>query len=256
MARVFVAALTFFLGSRAFADSPLPPPYFEVGYASGKTHTSGSTTDDNINGVNGTAVIPLPLYLSATVSGAYMRTNLHGPFISGSTSNASSRCAVDNRDWQVGLNLREPTVGKLGVSYGAGTELSGCAVQVLGASADKISTTNYAATAEYYFSRFTVGVTGTRTRVASARDLNSSQGTLTWYATNDFSVSTSVQDLAGTSVYGIGLAYRPEVIEGATRLSVEYDIHREAPKANVIMLNLTYYFDQHLDLMTRDRVYR
>lgn len=237
-------------------DAQVPPIYLEVGYQTGGTRVEGGAGDDSTYGPNAAAVFPFLPYLSAVVSAAYTRTAVKSTPVTGASATPMSQCVVYNRDWAAGLALRDQTTGKIGVSYGRDAATSGCAEAFVGPSAGSIDSARRAAVAEYYFSRVTVGADVTRARVGGERDLESSRFAVTWYPTPNLSLSTSAENLGGVNVYGFGLGYRPEFVDGAVRLSVDYKIQHQPLDVGVITFGFTFYFDEHLDLIARDRQYR
>lgn len=216
----------------------------------------GSATDDSTYGPNAAAVFPLLPYLSAVVSGAYTRTGVKGAPVTGASATPVSQCVIYNRDWLAGLTVRDQTIGKIGVNYGSDAATSSCAEAFVGTSTDSVETTRRAAVAEYYFSRVTLGATFTHARVGGDRDLDSSRFGVIWYPTPNLSLATSAEDLGGVKIYGLGLGYRPEFVDGAIRLSVDYTIQHQPVDVGVITFGFTFYFDEHLDLIARDRQYR
>jgi hypothetical protein len=255
--RYFIAAIGLLWTSHVMADAAqVPPMYLELGYRTGGTRVEGSGGDDSTYGPNASAVFPLLPYVSAVVSGAYTLTSVKGAPVPGASATPVSRCGVYNRDWLAGLTVREQTIGKIGVSYGSDTVTSSCAETLVAGSTDAVDTTRRAAVAEYYFSRVTIGATLTHARVGGDRDLESSQFVVTWYPTPNLSLATSAEDLGGVNVYGLGLGYRPEFVDGAIRLSVDYKVQHQPVDVGVITFGFTFYFDEHLDLIARDRQYR
>jgi hypothetical protein len=255
--RYFVAAIGLLWTSHAMADAAqLPPMYLEVGYQTGGTRVEGGAADDSTYGPNAAAVFPLLPYLSAVVSAAYTRTAVKRALVTGASATSMSRCDVYNRDWSAGLTVRDQTIGKIGVSYGSDAASSSCAEALVGASTDSVETARRAAAAEYYFSRVTIGAVLTHARVGGDRDLDSSRFVVTWYPTPNLSLATSAEDLGGVNVYGLGLGYRPEFVDGAIRLSVDYKVQHQPVNVGVITFGFTFYFDEHLDLIARDRQYR
>ncbi len=255
-----IAGLLLFYCADALADSQaVQATTFQAGFASGDTHTSGGS-DSSTYGINGSITFPLAAYLGASLSGAYAHSNLATNFPSETNNltpaNASPSCNINQGNLDAGLFLRDPTIGKVGISYGAGRARSGCSATFLATGTDTLDTKNYTANAEYYFSKVTIALARTRTHLESAGDLNSDTLTASWYSTNNVRVALSAYGLDFKNTYSLGFEYQPEFLENSTSLLFGYTTRHQTIETHSIMVGFGYYFDKRVDLITRDRQYR
>ncbi|OGI48688.1 MAG: hypothetical protein A2151_07315 [Candidatus Muproteobacteria bacterium RBG_16_65_34] len=258
--RFFLAVSLLLYGAHALADSSaVQATNFQLGFASGDTYVSGSR-DSNTYGINGSVTFPLLAYLGGSLSGAYAHTNLAANFPSetGTSTSASARplCSVDRDDLAAGLFVRDPTIGRVGIGYGAGRTQSHCDATFLSTGTDTLETRNYAADAAYYFSKATLAIARTRTRLEAGGDLNSSTLTASWYPTNNARATLSAGGLDFKNTYSLGLDYQPEFLDNSLSLLFAYTARQQAIEARFLTIGLSYYFDKRVDLITRDRQYR
>ena len=260
MKHYVIAGLLLFYGADALADSQaVQETTFQTGFASGDTYTSGGS-DSSTYGINGGVTFPLATYVGASLSGAYAHSNLATNFSSETHSlgpaNTLPACSINHGNLDAGLFLRNPTIGKVGIGYGVGRARSGCSATFLATGTDTLETKNYTANAEYYFSKMTIAVAGTRTHLDAAGNLNSDTLTASWYSTNNVRVALSADGLDFKNTYSLGLEYQPEFLENSTSLLFGYTTQRQTIETRSIMVGFSYYFDKRVDLITRDRQYR
>jgi hypothetical protein len=256
----FIALLLLLCAASAQADSRAVQAFnYQAGIASGSTSPSGGS-DSNTYGLNGAATFPLLTYLGGTISGAYSHTNLATSFPNGTTSTALAgtrpSCSTDNGNLDAGLFVRNSNFGRVGVAYGTGKIQSHCNATFIPTSTDKLSTKSYSANAEYYFSKITVGVTRVKTHLGTASDLDSDTLTTSWYPINDARLALSASGLDMKKTYGLDFEFQPDFLDNSMSLSLGYAVQKQTITTHFISVGLIYYFDTHVDLITRDRQYR
>ncbi|MHB8535703.1 MAG: hypothetical protein ACYDBW_09690 [Sulfuricaulis sp.] len=259
----FVALLLLILcTASAQADSRAVQAFnYQAGIATG-SHTPSGDSNSNTYGLDGAATIPLATYLGATVSGALSHTNLTNSLSNssgGSTvTGARPSCGTNNRNLDAGLFVRDAAIGRVGVGYGVGRIQSHCNATFFPSVSDSgtLATKDYTANAEYYFSKITVALARVKTDLGTSAHLDSDTLTTSWYPINDARVGLAASGLDLKNTYGIDFEYQPDFLDNSMSLSLGYTAQRQTINTHSITVGLVYYFDTHVDLITRDRQYR
>jgi len=260
MKRLSFAVLLALYGPHAFADSQaVRAVNYQLAYASGDTNTSGGS-DSRTNGINGGVTFPLATYLGASVSGAYAHSTLATNFPNGTNvltlASTAPHCTVNSKDLDAGLFVRDPTIGRIGVSYGLGRAKSNCDASFVVTGTDTLDTRVYAVGAEYYFPKVTIALSRTQTRFDPVNKFDSDVLTGSWYPTNILRVALSAEGMSMKNTYSLGLEYQPEFLDNSSGLSISYSTRHQTVTSHIVMVGLVYYFGERTDLLTRDREYR
>jgi hypothetical protein len=257
MMRHIIAVLLLLGVTNALADSQaVQATNFQASFESGDTYASGNRAS-NIYDINGGVTFPLLTYLGASLSGTYGHTNIAtNPFPNSTPGSAWPSCVVTSGNLDAGLFARDSAIGKVGISYGAGRQQSHCSATFLATGTDTLDTKNYAANAEYYFSRVTIAVARGRSHIDSANNLDSDSLTASWYPINNVRVGLSANGLDFKNTYSFGLEYQPEFLDNSLSLLLDYTTRRETIETHSVTVGFAYFFDKRVDLMTRDRQYR
>ena len=260
MKRLFLAGLLLAYGGSALADpTAVKSTHYQIGYESGDINTVGGS-DSRVNAVDGSITLPLAGYLGASVSAFYDHYSMAANFASlGSGLTLASslpQCSVIDKGLSAGLFIRDPSVGRISAGYGAGQAMSHCESTFLISGTAKLDTKNYSAGAQYYLSRFTIGVSWNQTRFNAFDRFNSDSLTGSWYPTNILRVdlATYGQDLKNT--YSLGVEFQPKFFGNSSGLWASYTRRHQTVTDNIIMVGIRYYFGRRVDLLTRDREYR
>jgi hypothetical protein len=253
-------ALLLLCGTSAAADAPaVHGTNYQIGYASGDTRVSDGA-NSNTYGFNGSVSIPLGTYFGASVSADYGRTNFSTSSVTSqsgvSASTPAPRCELNTAAVDAGLFFRNPTLGRIGVGYGAGSVRSHCDATFVATGTSTMETTSSTVNAEYYFSAVTLAATRTRTHIKSTFDLDSSSLSASWYPTPNLRTTITGDGLDYQDTCHFNLEYQPEILDNSTGLFIGYSSRRQTTSTHVIMVGINYYFDKRVDLKTRDREYR
>jgi hypothetical protein len=257
MKRTFVAMLLLLWNVNAFADSQAVQKFNAIiNYSAWDTFESSVRTN-NSYAFNGAITFPLAPYLGASLSGAFgssaLRTNYDA---NGKPSTTTTSCSIGDDNLGATLFVRDPTLGRLGVSYGAGRQKSRCSGTFLTTSSDSQDTSGYGVSAEYYFSKITIGAAMTKTNLGSSSELKSSALSVGWYPLSDlrFEMSAAGGDLQNS--YHVGLEYRPAFLDESISLLLGYTYQNLLVETHTIMVGISYFFEKHVPLITRDRYYQ
>ncbi len=260
MKRLFVLVPLFLYASAALADSQaVRATNFQLSYVSGDINTTGGS-DSRTNGIQGSAIFPLMNYIGASVFGDYshstLATNFPNPNGGLTPSGAVPHCIVNNGDLGVGLFARDPDIGRVGVSYGSGEAKSACASTFLASGTDKLKSKDYAASAEYYFPRMTIALSRSQTRFSPTGTFDSDALTGSWYPMNILRAGFSAEGLDLKKTYILNLEYQPEFLDNSAGVSISYSIQHQTVTSHIVMVGISYYFGNRVDLLARDRAYR
>ncbi|MHB8453104.1 MAG: hypothetical protein ACYDDO_00105 [Acidiferrobacterales bacterium] len=260
MKRLCILIPLLLYGSTCLADSQaVRATNFQLSYVSGDINTSGGS-DSRTNGLQGSAIFPLMNYIGASVFGDYshstLATNFPNPNGGLTPLGAVPHCVVNNGDLGVGLFARDQGIGKVGISYGSGETKAGCASTFLASGTDKLKSKDYAASAEYYFPRITIALSRSQTRFSPTGKFDSDALTGSWYPTNILRAGLSAEGLDLKKTYILDLEYQPVFLDNSAGLSISYSIQHQAVTSRIVMVGISYYFGNRVDLLTRDRAYR
>lgn len=259
MKRCLIAMLLLLLlcDDNALADShAVEATNVQAGFTSWDTHASSGMVN-NSYAINGGITFPVVSYLGASLSGAFGHTKLaSNPSPNVTPTSAWPSCTISNSNLDAGLFVRDPTLGKVGVSYGAGRQQSHCSATYLITGTDTLSTKDSTASAEYYLSKVTLAVARTKTHLVPGSDLDSDSLTLGWYPDSDVRLALSVYGLDLKNSRQLGLEYQPEFLDDSLSLLLVYSSQRLTTDTHSIMVGFNYFFEKHVPLITRDRQYR
>lgn len=254
----FIALLLLLVcDGRALADSQaVQKTNAQIGYASWDSSVS-SVRVNNSYSIYGDITFPLTTYLGASLSGGFGSTKiLPNANTNVTPTTTGPDCTVSNDSLDAKLFVRDPTLGKIGVNYGAGRQQSRCSGTFLVSGTDSQSTTAYGLSAEYYLSKVTLAVAVTKTQLDPNSDFASDALAMNWYPLDDLRVELSAfgQDLQDT--YKVGLEYRPGFLDDSIGLLLAYSIQNQTTEVRTIMFGINYFFEKHIPLITRDRYFR
>ncbi len=260
MRRLYVIVPLLLYASAPLADSQAVRKInFQLSYVSGDINTSGGS-DGRTNGVQGSAIFPLMGYLGASVSGDYAHSTLATNFPNAnsglSPSGTAPHCVVNNGDLGIAVFARDPGIGRVGVSYGTGEAKAECASTFLASGTDKLKSKDYTASAEYYFPRVTVALSRSQTQFSPTGRIDGDALTGSWYPTNILRAGFSAEGLDLKNTYIVDLEYQPEFLDNSAGLSISYSTQHQTVTSHIVMVGITYYFGNRVDLLTRDRAFR
>ena len=258
--KFLVAALSLNAGT-AFAagDTAVEDTNYQIGYASGDMRfKDGGGIDTNAYGISGRVTLPLAAYLGASVEAAYLRTNLSSDAVTSQsgTSGQPPECAYNTGEATATFFVRNPSFGRIGVGYGKNRTKSRCDAEFAGVDAGNQTTTSTSGTVEIYLGDFTLGATRTRSQANDVADVNGSSVVVTWYPTPNLRTALSGDGLDSRDTYHFQLEHQPEIFDNTTGLLLEYWTRRTEPETYYIGVGIRYYFNERVELKTRDRAYR
>ena len=254
----YLLALPFLAGvTHAWADSQaVALTNYEASLTTGDTYVSGNRAD-NMFDVNGSANFPVATYLGAALSGDYQHTNvITNPFPDTTPASSWPSCSVRSENLDGGLFARNPSFGRIGVGYGSGRQKSRCSATFLATGTDSLNTRYTTASAEYYFSRVTLGAARTKVNIESDGHLDSDTLTARWYPVNDARVALAADGLDLKKTYHLNMEYQPAFLDNSLSLMFGYTTQRQTQSIHVITVGFGYFFGTDVDLLTRDRHYR
>jgi hypothetical protein len=243
----------------AAGDAAVEEINYQLGYASGDTRVKDGT-DTNAYGVNGSITLPVGTYFGAVFGAEYLRTNVSAGAVASQSgvnaSNPAPDCALNTGQAMVTLFARNPAFGRVGVGYGRGRTKSRCEAVFVASNTDTLDTTSTTGSAEVYLGDFTFGATRTRTQADNITDINSSSAAATWYPTPNLRTVLTADGLDFKDTWHFQLEHQPEIFDNTTGLLLEYWTRRDEPVTYYIGVGIRYYFNQRVELKTRDRTYR
>jgi hypothetical protein len=258
MKRYLLVVPLLLCGVHARADTPaaVAESNYQAGLTGGDTYISGNRTS-NFWDLSGSANFPLGTYFGTSLSGDYIHTNItSNPFPDSIPASAWPSCVVESENLDAGLFARKPSLGRIGVAYGAGRQKSQCNATFLASGTDTLKTHHSTADAEYYFSMVTVGVSRTWTTIESGPNLDSDTLTASWYPYNDMRLTLAADGLDLKDTYHLSMEYQPEFLDNFMSLVLGYTTQRQTVTTHIITFGLNYYFGTNVDLLARDRQYR
>jgi hypothetical protein len=257
MKRTLVAMWLLLWTVNALADSQAVQKFNAiVSYTSWDTFESSVRTN-NSYAFNGTMTFPLAPYLGASLSGAFGSSTLRTNYdVTGTPTTTTTSCSIGNDNLGASLFVRDPTFGRVGVSYTAGQQKSRCSGTFLTSGTDSQDTSGYGASAEYYFSKVTVGAAMTKTTLGTNSEFTSSALSLGWYPLDDlrFEMSAAGGDLQNS--YHVGVEYRPAFLDESISLMLGYTYQNLLVETSTVMIGVSYFFVKHVPLISRDRNFR
>ncbi len=257
MKRYLLAVPLLVCGAHAWADPlAVAATNYEAGLTTGDNYVSGNRTS-NFYDVNGAVHLPLATYVGASLSGGYQHTNIiTNPFPNTTPASPWPSCTVRSGNMDGGLFVRNPSLGRIGVGYGAGRQTSQCSATFLPTGTGTLNTRYSTANAEYYFSRVTLGAARTKVNLESDGHLDSDTLTASWYPVNDARVALGADGLDLKKTYHFNLEYQPEFLDNSLSLMFGYTTQRQTQSIHTITVGFEYFFGTDVDLLTRDRQYR
>lgn len=264
---VFLAAIAFACASgaaQAEGDSDaLSARNYEFAFTSKAVDTSGSPSTGAL-GAYVDANIPIWGFLGGSLSGAYthsevkVRRLLEETSGETATGKESQSCAFSDTDLGASLFVRDPSLGRVGLSYGRGKYSSNCGDRslFLPSNDDSMTTKSLRAFGEFYWRDLTLAADHTETSFEHGEKLKSNTATLSWYAFDNFRVAVTGNDLYSKNEYGILLVNQPEFLGNDFSVSLGYSIRNVKPEVRTVSFNLIYHFGTSVNLIDRDRKYR
>lgn len=234
---------------------------FEIDVHSVDRDTADSTSNGTL-GAHLTGTLPLGSWFAASANAGYSTSRVRTRDVlrneDGTVSGIRPSCSFDTIDGEVSLFARRPTLGKIGVSYGFGSMSSDCGVDsiFLPSSDDSLDSERYRVEAEIYLGNFTFGASHTTLSPDGGKDLETVQGTASWYPFDSLRVTLYGNDLYDEDTYGIEIEHQPEFLGNGFGVRLGYAESDADPSIRTINLGLTYYFGTKVPLKTRDRSYR
>ncbi len=256
------AVLLLLYGANAAADSrAVEAATFDGGFNFQEVKSGGDP--NNTAGATGVFTFGLASSLGASISGTASHADIQADrSATGSTAVATSivsrSCGFSSGDLTAGLFLRNPSIGRIGVSYGAGQIRADCGDNAMFVVSDghTLRTYNYAANAEYYFSRLTIGAGRTTTHLDGGNDITADSLTASWYPLTELRISPSIGRIDSNNSYGLQLEGQPEFLGDAVGVVLGYSVQRQSPNIKSFSIGFVYHFGKPLELQTRDREYR
>jgi hypothetical protein len=208
-------------------------------------------------GINADAIFPLGAYLGLSVAGDAAKTNIdvaRHDSVLGTTPS----CSINDAGLQVGVFARNPSLGKIGASYGIGHLHSSCDgdASFVANRASSSKTHNYQAQAEYYLHDFTFGAAHTQTQVPGQGDLNQDLFSVSWYPVSDVRITPSGGRQDHNDVFGIALEAQPEFLSQTVSVVLSYSLLRQNSDIKSFSIGFVHHFGKPIDLEMRDRYYR
>jgi hypothetical protein len=237
---LFVVAF-FVFPTIASADPAVESTSGSFGASINKARTSDGWSDTNTYSVGGDMTMPLGERFGFKLSGNYAATD-------------SDLCDVDWRSLGAQLFVRDPSVGRIGVSYALSK--SGTCTPAGDVIDDDFDQDSYGINAEYYFAPLTIGVSRSRTEYEYLfPHTDYAFVNATWYPDVNFSVGISAGALDAEDDRTLRFDYQPTFLNNAASVSltVRTSVDTDWDTATV---GFTYYFGDKVDLKTRDRNYR
>ncbi len=258
MKRHILAVPLLLCGAHAQADTPaaVAASNYQAGLTSGDIYASGRRAS-NMYDLNGGANFPLMTYLGATLTGDYVHTNIPAnPFPGTTPTSAWPSCIHYSENLGTGLFVRNPSLGKIGINYGAGRQNSQCSATFVTTGTDSLNTSYSAVNAEYYFSTVTIAAARSKVHIESGSSLDSDTLAASWYPVNDARVTLAADGLDFKNTHHLGMEYQPELLGKSMSLSFDYTTQRQTLTSHSISVGFHYFFGTNVDLLARDRHYR
>jgi hypothetical protein len=260
MLRHLVAVQLLVHGTCALADRrAVESANFEMSIAAGDTLRAG-TRAENFYGINARGVFALGDYVGAALSVDGTRTNLGDAFRSQTgavtASGAPPECEIDSSRVDADLFLRDASVGRVGLRYGAGQARSKCAATFLPSGTGSLDSQTAVAEAEYYFARITLGASRAYTRFDGSVNLDAATLSASWYPADNVRLRLAADGLDFQDTYRFDVHYQPALVGNAIDLFAGYTLYDLPEKTHTIMVGISYFFDTRVELLTRDRHYR
>jgi hypothetical protein len=208
-------------------------------------------------GLNVDAIFPIGSYLGFSLSGDVAKTNIdvaRHDTILGTTPS----CSINDTGVEAGLFTRNPTLGKIGVSYGIEHLHSSCDgdAAFVASQASSNTTHNYQAEAEYYLHDFTFGAAHTQSHVPGQGDLKQDLFSVSWYPVTDARITPSAGRQDRNDLYGITLEAQPEFLSESVSVVLSYSLLRQSSDIKSFSIGFVHHFGNPIELQTRDRNYR
>ena len=242
--------------ARADAAAAVAASNYQAGLVGKDTYISGNRVNKTYN-VNASAVFPLTTLLGTSFTANYDHVNIvSDPYNNAVPSSSWPTCSVHSVTLDAGLFARKPSRGKIGIDYGAGQQTSRCNATFLATGTEKLKTHYATASAEYYFSKVTFGVSRTNTQIESGSGFDSDTLTASWYPVNDMRVSLAADGLDLKKTYHLNMEYQPGFLDNTISLVFGFTTQKQTLTTNVYSVGFMYFFGTKVDLITRDRMYR
>ena len=256
------AMLLALYGANAVADPrAVEAATFDGGFNFQEVKAGGDP--NHTAGAAGVYTFGLGSYFGASISGAASHTNIQSdrPAVGSTdvtTSSIARACGFNSTDVTGGLFLRNPAIGRIGVSYGLGQIHSDCSDNATFVASDThgLKTHNYSAIAEYYFSQLTLGIGRSTSHLDGGDDITADSLTLSWYPVTELRLSPTAGRVESKDSYGLNLEGQPEFLGDAVSVLLGYSVQRQTPNIKTLSLGFIYHFGKPLELQTRDRQYR
>jgi hypothetical protein len=174
------------------------------------------------------------------------------------TGKDSQSCSFSDTDLGATLFARDPSLGRVGLSYGRGKFSSNCGDRslFLPTADDSMTTKSLRAFAEWYWRDLTLAAARTETSFERGDKLKSNSATLSWYPIDNLRVALTANDLYDQHEYGILLVNQPEFLGNGFSVSLGYSVRNVQPEVRTVSFNLIYHFGTEVNLIDRDRKYR
>ena len=260
MKRLSLAVLLALYGSCALADEPaVGKTNYQIAYESGDINTAGGS-DSRAFGATGSVTFPLLGYLGGSLSGSYLHTSLAANYPNGANgttlASAAPHASVNDGILEGTLFLRDPTIGRLGVGFGRERLRSSSDSTFIISGTDKLDSTLYAGEAEYYLSRVTLAASRTQTKFDAINKVDGDALAVSWYPTNIMRVKAMAEGMDFKNTYSLALEYQPEFLDNSAGVGISYSRQHQTLTNSTVMVEISYYFGNRVDLLRRDRYYR
>lgn len=264
---VFLAVAAFACASgvaRAEGDGDaLSARNYEFAFTSKAVDTSGSPSTGALGGYVD-ANIPIWGFLGGSLTGSYTHSEVQVRRLleetSGQTATGkeSQSCAFSDTDLGASLFVRNPSLGRVGLSYDRGHFSSNCGDRslFLPSNDDSMTTKALRAFAEVYWHELTLGAEHSETSFERGDKLKSNTASLSWYPFDNLRVAVIGNDLYSKNEYGILLVNQPEFLGNDFSVSLGYSVRNVKPEVRTVSFNLIYHFGTAVNLIDRDRKYR
>ncbi len=246
----------------ALADDNLPDPTRAVQDINGDAGLSfedvrSSGGPNKTVGLNAQAVFPLGPYIGFSLAGDIAKTNIDVARHD-TTLGTTPSCSVNDTGLEAGLFTRNPTLGKIGVSFGVGHLHSSCDgdAAFVASQASSNNSHNYQAAGEYYLHDFTLGAAHTQTHVPGQGDLNQDLFSVSWYPVADVRITPSGGRQDHNDLYGVAVEAQPEFLSQTVSVVLSYSLLRQSSDIKSFSIGFVHHFGKPIDLEVRDRYYR
>ena len=179
---------------------------------------------------------PIADYTGFTFDAGFSEFDGDGNYLDTSTRSAS-----------MGLFVRRYDLGMIDLRY---------AYQSTDADieSDPLHTHTVALAGTYYFNRFDLMLSRSKTRPEMSHNLNSSNLGIAYYLTDNLRGGINVGGMDSKDSYIVHINYQPMIFDNAIGLSLSYQGVKDISD-DLLRLSLSYFFDTKVSLLDRTRKY-